>query len=158
MAGQCLRGRPEAAQGRLHRAHREHHTTALPPASTHTSQAPVVAQQAPGEGSARHRVGGDWRWQKPRGNHPQISSERKLPSNPIGGGGRGSWGDCFALSVGGGGHRSWPEWSGDGGGDLGFARAHEEERGRERGLGWVGLTDPDPSRVGSTRPGGLVWA
>jgi hypothetical protein len=134
------------------------HWSTASPACTHTSQPPEVAQQAPGEGLARHRVGGDRCRRKPRGNHPQISSEKKRLPIPTGGGGRGSWGDCFAPSVGGGGHRSWPEWSGDGGGDLGFARAREGERGRERGLGWVGLTDPDPSRFGSTKPGGLVWA
>jgi hypothetical protein len=31
----------------------------------------------------------------------------------------------------------------------------ERERGRV-GLGWVGLTDPDPSRVGLAEPGGPV--
>jgi hypothetical protein len=38
------------------------------------------------------------------------------------------------------------------------SRSLERKRGGERGLGWVGLTDPDPSRFGSTEPGGLVWA
>jgi hypothetical protein len=89
MAGQCPRGQPGATRGCLHRAHREHRTSALPPACTHTPRPPVVAHQAPGEGSARHRAGGDRSRRKPRGNQPRISSERKRPSNPVGGGGRG---------------------------------------------------------------------
>jgi hypothetical protein len=32
------------------------------------------------------------------GKPPQISSERKLPSIPTGGGDRGSWGDGFAQA------------------------------------------------------------
>jgi hypothetical protein len=34
----------------------------------------------------RHRAGGDRSQQKPREDQPQISSERKLPSNPTRGG------------------------------------------------------------------------
>jgi hypothetical protein len=75
---------------------------------------------------------------KTEGKPPQISPERKLPSIPTGGGDRGRWGDGFAPGVSGGGHRRWPEWPGNGGGDLGFTREYEEERGRVRGLGWVG--------------------
>jgi hypothetical protein len=123
------------------------HLSASTDVHTHTSQPPVVAQQALGEGSARHRVGGDRRRQKPRGNQPQISSERKLPSNPVGRGGRGPRGDCFAPGVGGGSHRSWPEWSGDGGGGKGSQRS-SRGRGASSRQVWVGLTNPGPSRLG----------
>jgi hypothetical protein len=51
--------------------------------------------------------------------------------------------------------RSPPEAAGITGrrrGDSGFAGAgvRGEERGEGEGLGWVGLTDADPSRLGST--------
>jgi hypothetical protein len=70
---------------------------------------------------------------------PQISPEGKLLLIPIGEGGRGNWGDHFAPSIGGEGHRRGPDWPSDSGGDLGFARELEEERGEsEGGLGWVG--------------------
>jgi hypothetical protein len=91
------------------------------------------------------------------GKPPQISPERKILPIPIGVSGRGSWGDDFAPSIGGEGHRRWPDWSGDGGGDLEFARELEEERRLSEGAGLGRLTDPDPSRSGLTEPGGLVW-
>jgi hypothetical protein len=52
--------------------------------------------------------------------------------------------------VGGGSHRRWPGSAGDDGGDIGRRRGlgrkrEESERGR---VGWVGLTDPDPSPSG----------
>jgi hypothetical protein len=72
------------------------------------------------------------------GKPPQISSEGKLPPIPIGVSGRGNWGDRFAPSISSEGHQRWPDWPGNGGSDLGFARELEEERGRVRGLGWVG--------------------
>jgi ribosomal protein S9 len=34
----------------------------------------------------------------------------------------------------------------------------ESERGERIGLGWVGLTDPDPSRVGLAEPKWAGWA
>jgi hypothetical protein len=80
------------------------------------------------------------------GKPPQISPERKLSLIPTRGGGRGNWGDGFVPSIGGEGHRRWPDWPGDGGGDLGFARELEEEGGRVRG--WAGSVDqPRPEPV-----------
>jgi hypothetical protein len=112
----------------------------------------------PGEGSARHRVGGDRRRRKLRGNHPQISLKRKLPSNPIGGGVEGVGVTVLPQA-------SAAEANGAGRNGRATAAAINvrpslaRKRGEERGrLGWVGLTDPDPSRVGSIKPGGLVWA
>jgi hypothetical protein len=53
-------------------------------------------------------------------------------------------------------HRSWLEGPGDRGGNPDCQRARRErERGR-MGLGWVSLTDPDPSRVGLAEPSGPV--
>jgi hypothetical protein len=69
---------------------------------------------------------------------PQIFPEGKFPPIPLGVSGRGSWGGNLAPSIGGEGHRRWPDWPGDGGSDLGFARELEEESVRVRGLGWVG--------------------
>jgi hypothetical protein len=56
-------------------------------------------------------------------------------------------------SVGGGSHRSWPGSAGDGGGDIDRMRGSgEEEKGvSEEIVGWVGLTDPDPSHSGEIR-------
>jgi hypothetical protein len=57
-------------------------------------------------------------------------------------------------------HLGWRRWSPPGAariagrrrGDSGFvgARVRGEERGEVEGLGWVGLTNPDPSWLGST--------
>jgi hypothetical protein len=59
-------------------------------------------------------------------------------------------GRIVCPSVGGGGHRSWPGSASDGGGDIVRTRGSgEEERGEsEERVGWVGLTDPDPSHSG----------
>jgi hypothetical protein len=44
----------------------------------------------------------------------------------------------------------------DGGGDLGSQEQLGKERGEREGLDWVGLTNPDPSRLGS--PSQVGWA
>jgi hypothetical protein len=54
MARQCPRGRPGAAEGRLHRGAPGSPHLALPPAKARVAQALEHAQQAP---EARHRIG-----------------------------------------------------------------------------------------------------
>jgi hypothetical protein len=98
-----------------------------------------------GGSSAKHQIGGEWWRRIPKGNTIQISSEGKIPRFPTGGVGRGGGGDLFALGGGGDSRRSRPERPGDGGDPVarGSTGAREES---EKGLGWVGLTDPDPNR------------
>jgi hypothetical protein len=94
MAGQCLRGRSEAARGRLHRALTGSTT------SWHFHRR-VTAQLQHQRMHSKHRrggweqhlTGGDWWRRIPRGNPIQISSEGKNPRFPTGGVGRGGGGD-----------------------------------------------------------------
>jgi hypothetical protein len=88
--------------------------------------------------------------ENPSGDRPQISSERRGFPNPLGEGGRGQWGASFAQV-------SAAKVAGDDR-DLEAAAAvklvaGESSRGRERRsergrVGWVSLTDPDPSLSG----------
>jgi hypothetical protein len=108
-----------------------------------------------GEVWVRRRQRGDF----PSEIQPRISSQRKRPPNLFGGGGRGRRGEHFAQGGGRGVRRRQPESPGDGE----VIRASQEpecgeKRGEGEGLGWVGLTDPDPSRFGVNQLVGLGWA
>jgi hypothetical protein len=146
MAGQCPRGRLDATQGGLHRGTAGSTTAALPPARTPTLDHLVGAQQVPGEEPARCRDRRRNRCEIPSGIRPWISSERKRPSKKLGGGGRGHWGEYFAQDGDGDAHRRQPESASNGGGDPVARGATGVRERRQPGLGWVGLTDPDPSQ------------
>jgi hypothetical protein len=69
MAGQCLRGQPEAAWGRLHQG---------APASSHQAQAPEPAHQAPDRwGTAAAVLGDDRSWGEGPIQSPQVESGRR---------------------------------------------------------------------------------
>jgi hypothetical protein len=69
MAGQCLRGPPEAAWGRLHLG---------APASSHLVQAPEPAHQAPDRWeTAAEVLGGDRSWGEGPIRSPQVESGRR---------------------------------------------------------------------------------
>jgi hypothetical protein len=74
---------------------------------------------------------------------------------PFGGVERGRIGECFAQGGDVGDRRGWPERPGGGGGDPGSPVSSRGESKRE-GAGLGRLTDPDPTRVGLTEPGGPV--
>jgi hypothetical protein len=133
MAGQCLRGQPEAAWGSLHQ---------VAPAGSHEAQAPEHALLAP---AARHLIGELGGGRSRGGKITPISSGRMRPAIPLGGAGRGRGGECFAQGGDGGGHRSWLERQGGGGEPESLERSRRGERPRQV---WVGLTDPGPGRLG----------
>jgi hypothetical protein len=149
MAGQCLRGQPEAAWGSLHQA-----APGAPHLGTstgeHTRSTNTGASSA-SSSSARHCIRGARRWWIPRGKTTQISSERRQSTIPIGGVERGRREECFAQGGDSGDHRGWPERPGGGGGDPASLESSSSERGGE-GAGLGRLTDPDPSRFGLTEP------
>jgi hypothetical protein len=62
-------------------------------------------------------IGGDRSQQNPSGVWPKISSERRGFPNPLGGGGRGQWGDRFSPGGGGGDRRRRSESARGSGGD-----------------------------------------
>jgi hypothetical protein len=99
------------------------------PAGACATQAPEVVQHTQEGGSTKHPTGGEGRRQIPRGRITPISSWRKRPANPLGGGGRGHWGEYFAQEGDGDAHRRQPESASDGGGDP-VASELEGERGR----------------------------
>jgi hypothetical protein len=80
-----------------------------PPRSTLASNVRAIAVVA--------ELGGDQRWQNLSQRGREISSTRRWPPNPFGGGGRGHRGAPFAPGGGGGGHRRRPKSAGDGGGN-----------------------------------------
>jgi hypothetical protein len=150
MAGQCPRGWPGAAWGSLHRAplgapHHRQSTHTWTTASMHNT--PSVEIQRGVRSAAAERRFPEWdpttdllaeeattesvRWRSKRAQrgafHPWW--RRQSPQE--------SPGDSEATRV-----AQEPECG--------------EERGVEEGLGWVGLTDPDPSRLGSTSRVGWV--
>jgi hypothetical protein len=62
-------------------------------------------------------LGGDRSQRNPSGIQPRISSERKRPTNPAGGRGRGRWGAAFAPGGSDEGRRRRAGTPGDGGGN-----------------------------------------
>jgi hypothetical protein len=145
--GQCPRGQQGATRGRLHRSIAGSTTTALPPACSLTQRTTLRSTAGVVEGPARHRSRGARSQQIPSGEITPISSERWRPTKLLGGGERGRSSEHFAQGGTGEDHRSWPESSSDDGGNP-VARGATGVRERRRpGLGWVGLTDPDPSQL-----------
>jgi hypothetical protein len=145
--GQCPRGQQGATRGRLHRSIVGSTTTALPPACSLTQWTTLRISVGVMERPARHRIGGARSQQIPRGKTTSISSERRRLTKRLGGGERGHSSEHFAQGGVNEGRQSWPESSSDNGGDP-VARGATGVRERRRpGLGWVGLTDPDPSQL-----------
>jgi hypothetical protein len=168
MVGQCLHGQPEAAWGSLHRSgNGGTRSNPIWAASTHACTATTCSTAAPPPHVHLGVATGDRKWparfwvqwqqgdRSPSRVKPQISSVRRRPTNLFGGGERGSRGECFTLGGGSGVHRSWPERPGSGG-DPVSPVSSRGEREESEGAGLDRLTDPDPSRVGLTEPGGLV--
>jgi hypothetical protein len=105
----------------------------------------------------RHRIGGARSQQISRGEITSISSERRRPTKPLGGGERGHSSEYFAQGGIGEGHRSWPELSSDDGGDT-VARGLGGQRGG-RVRGWAGSVvrpRPEPGYLSRARWAG--WA
>jgi hypothetical protein len=141
------RGYPGESSPRHHREHRTRRfhwrcTHTWTTANTHNKNREEIRWGVSSEATG---VG-----ENPSGARPQISSERRGFPNPLGGGGRGPRGASYAqVSV--------AEVTGDGrdlqataaatlvagGGSGEGERIVSEER-----VGWVGLTDPDPSPSG----------
>jgi hypothetical protein len=97
------------------------------------------------EGPARHRIRGAQSQQILRRKITPISSERWWPMKLLGGDGRGQSSEYSTQEGASEGHQSWPESSSDDGGDPVARVAMGVGERRRPGLGWVGLTDPDPS-------------
>jgi hypothetical protein len=122
MAGQCPRGQLGTARGRLHRRrHRDSTGSTLPwtlPTALHDHQNHhrIILQFMLGRSSltASSEV---TRASRIRARDGKISTERRHPPNPVGGGGRGCWGASFAIGGGGGDCRRHTELPGDDGGD-----------------------------------------
>jgi hypothetical protein len=157
IAGQCLRGRPEAARGWLHRAL----TGSTTPRRFHRR---VLVQLKHQRLLSKHRT---WRNTKPEaigGGRFQGGTPSRSPRR---GGGR-----QFHLVelVGGAGASDSPKVAtamvagvGRNGQAMAAAiqitRGVDGRQGGERvGLGWVGLTNPDPNQVGLAEPGWAGWA
>jgi hypothetical protein len=99
------------------------------------------------EGLAKHHSGGARSQQILRGEITPISSERWRPMKLLGGDERGRSSEYFAQKGAGEGHQSRSESSSDDDGDPVAREAMGVRVRRRPGLGWVGLTDPDPSQL-----------
>jgi hypothetical protein len=158
IAGQCLRGRPEAARGWLHQALTESTT----PRRFHRrvlvqlKHQRLLSKHMKGD-LVKYQTGGDWWRRIPRGNTTQVSSERRRPAIPLGGAGGGRWGEWFTQGGDDDGRRSRPEWPGDGGGDPDRQRSRREtgRRASGTGLGRFDRPRPEPGWLSRARVGQL---
>jgi hypothetical protein len=157
MARQCPRGRPGAAEGRLHRDAPGAPHLALPPAKARVAQALEHAQHAQQSPAAKHLIselgGGRSRGGRPP-RSPRGGSGRRFHSVELVGGAEASISPKVAMA----------EATGVGRRGQATAAAIQIAKGiveRERRASRAGLgrlTDPDPSRVGLAEPEWAGWA
>jgi hypothetical protein len=141
MAGLCPRGWPGATWGSLHRAHREHRTSALPPACTHTTTPQATTA------STRKRSGGVSSSEATGANETRARSSQRSHRR----------GEGFRIHLEeeeeGSEANIWPKWrrrrspepariTGRWCRRLGCDRVGSGEREGAALTVWVGLTDP----------------
>jgi hypothetical protein len=156
MVGQSLRGQPEAAWGRLHRAH----TGSTTPRCFYRR---VLAQlkhqrwlsRLRRESSVRHLIGGV-RWRRiPRGKTPRSPRRRSSHKFQLEDFVEGVEATILPKHQ----RRRPPEMAGVTGRRWRRSRYRQRARGEREeseGARLGRLTDPDPSRFGLTEPGGPV--
>jgi hypothetical protein len=135
MAGQCLRGQPEAAWGGLHQ---------VAPASLHQAQAPELAPQAPARwGTVAGVLSGDRSWGGGPVRSPQLGHGRRNHLVELVEGAEGSDSPMVATAM----------VTGAGRNRLAMAAANQIARGATRAReggdwGWAGSVWPTQTRTG----------
>jgi hypothetical protein len=142
MAGQCLRGQPEAVWGGLHQD---------APASSHQAQAPELAQQAPAQwGTAAGVLSGNRSWGEGPIRSPQVGSGRRNHLVELVAGAVASDSPKVATAIATGDGRSGRAMAAA----NQIARGTTRERGRANGAGLGRFDRPRPEPVGLAEPGG----